>query len=286
MAGMSADPADFPKWLQDLAERYWTGQRDAAERYSDLLQRLAAGELDANQLRDDYTRFATEESARYARDLAQVSLSYYSALLDLGRAYSQRFFDALLEGGASSPSARNGHAARAEPRQVLLELRGVVGQDAVAAFVIENRRDAPADISFRLFDFADMAGGHPFAAPLQVQPQWLTLGPEDEAEIRLRLPLLPELFTAGRQYQGRVAVQGYDALELILRVAVDAAPEPATRVAAVATAAEPPAPPAAEPPPPAIAKKRPTKRAARQGQKKTTLPKPRRSKGDKPPDAA
>jgi hypothetical protein len=283
---MSAEQADFLKRLQDLAERYWSGQREAAEHYSDLLQRLAGGELDANQFRDDYARFATEESGRYARDLAQLSLSYTSALLDLGRAYSQRFFDAVLEGAASAPPARNGHAARAEPRQVLLEMRGVAGQDATAAFVIENERDAPADISFRLSDFADTAGGPPFPAPLQVQPQWLTLGPEEEAEVRLRLPLLPELFAPGRQYHGKVLVHGYDALELILSVTVDAAPEPATRVSAVVTPTAGPAPePPGEPLPPAPAKKRPARRAARQGQKKTSPSKPRRSKGQEPPAA-
>jgi hypothetical protein len=286
MTGIGAEQADLPRRLQELAERYWAGQQEAAEHYSDLLQRLAAGELDANQLRDDYARFASEESARYAGELAQLSLSYYSALLELGRAYSQRFFDAVLEGGAVAAPARNGQAARAEPRQVLLEMRGIAGQDAAAGFVIENKRDAPADITFRLSDFADAAGGRPFAAPLQVQPQWLSLGPEEEAEVRLRLPLLPELFTPGRQYRGKVVVQGYDELELILSVSVDSAPEPATRVSAVVTpaAARPPEP-AAEPPP-AAAKKRAAKRAPRKSTKTARPRKPRRTNGDEPPGAA
>jgi hypothetical protein len=120
-----------------------------------------------------------------------------------------------------------------------------------------------------------------------VQPQWLTLPPQEEAEIRLRLPLLPELFAPSRQYHGKVLVQGYDELELILSITVDAAPEPATRVAAVVSpAAAPASEPAPEPPPPVAAKKRAAKRASRQGTKTARPRKPRRTKGDEPPGAA
>jgi hypothetical protein len=234
---MTAEPFDLAHWLQDLSTRAWEDQRRAAERYSELVQRMASGELDAQALRDETMRFASEEFGRYAGELAQLSLSYYSALLELSRAYANRFFDQMLPGGPPPARARNGQAARAEPRQVSLELRGPVGGEATAAFVIENKRDAPADIAFDISDCVDLAGGSAFRAPLQVQPPWLTLGPQAEAQVRLQLPLLPELFAAGRQYRAKVVVHGYDELELIVTIGVEAAVEAATRVTAVATPA-------------------------------------------------
>lgn len=271
---MTAEPFDLAHWLQDLSTRAWEDQRRAAERYSELVQRMASGELDAQALRDETMRFASEEYGRYAGEMAQLSLSYYAALLDLSRAYANRFFDQMLPSGAPEVRARNGQAARAEPRQVSLELRGPVGGEATAGFVIENKRDAPADIAFVVSDCVDLASGSAFRAPLLVQPPWLTLGPQAEAEVRLQLPLPPELFVPGRQYRAKVAVHGYEELELIVTIGVEAAVEPATRVTAVAT-------PAAVSQPEPMAKKgagskrSAAKGAARKGAKATRRRKPK-----------
>ena len=243
---MTTTPFDFARWLQDLTARSVADQQRAAERYTELMQRVARGELSEQQVREEFLRFSGEASTRYASDLAQLSLSYYTALLDLGRAYNERFYDHVLRGHPHPTQSEYGPTASPR-RQVQLDLRGILGQEATAGFVIENKHSAPAEISFVFSDFVDVAGGRPFRPLLQLDPASLTLGPDAEAEVRLRLPLVPEQFAAGHQYRTKIVVHGYDELVLVLSVKVDTAPEPATHVATVVT---PQAPPAAEPPAP------------------------------------
>jgi hypothetical protein len=266
---MTDEQFDLARWIQDVTARSLADQRRAAERYNDLLQRMQHGELDEQQVRDEFLRFARDESAQYARDLAQLSLNFYTALLDLGRAYNDRFFDQVLHGRAREAQAGNGRPAASGPRQVTLDLRGAAGQEATAGFVIENRREAPADITFMVADFVDAAGGSPFRPPLQIQPAWLNLGPHAEAGVTLRLPLPPELFVPGHNYHTKVVVHGYDDLELLLNVNVEAPGEPATRVSAVVT-------PPPEPPPPA------TPGPKKRGRSKDTAGKSSQRRGKQP----
>jgi hypothetical protein len=233
---MSGEQADFYQWLQDLTTRSVAEQARALQRYNELVQRALRGEFNDPQFREDYLRFATEESSRYVRDVAQLSLNYYQALLDLGRSSSERFFEQMLHGSMGSskqshepeaPPADGAAAAPSKPRQVTLELQGAAGQEATASFVIENQRDAPAEISFLVSDFVDAAGGPSFRAPLRLEPPQLSLGPRAEAQVKLRLPLPGDLFTPGHSYVATVVVRGYDELELILRLRLAPAAQPA-----------------------------------------------------------
>jgi hypothetical protein len=215
---MSSEQPDFYKWIQDLTTRSVADQARALQRYNELMQRMLRGDMNDPQLREESARFAREESTRYASDLTQLSLSYYSALLELGRNYSDRFFDQMLYGRAPNAPAGDSAEASSKPRQVTLELQGAAGQEAAAAFVIENKRNTPAEISFLVSEFVDAAGGSPFRAPLELQPAQISLGPLEEAEVKIRLPLLGEMFLPGHQYLATVVVHGYDELELVLRV--------------------------------------------------------------------
>jgi hypothetical protein len=269
---MSSEPRDFYKWIQNLTTRSVAEQTRALQRYNELVQRVLRGELSDPQLREDYARFARDESTRYASDLAQLSLGYYSALLELGRSYSDRFYDQMLHRPAPAAPASEA-AAPARPRQVTLALTGAAGQAAAAAFVIENKRPTPAEISFLVSEFIDVAGGRPFSAPLQIQPAQLALGPQAEAAVMLRLPLLPEHFVPGHQYAATVVVRGYDELELILSVRVNPGDE----------ASPPASPPNPQPPAEAEADRpapaRRARRAATGAKKNQAGAHPRRKKG-------
>src|SRR5690349_3374239 len=102
---MSDDAQDIGKWVQELAARSIKEQMHALQRYQELIQRVARGELDEQKLREEYLRFAGEESARYARNLASLSLNYYGALIDLGRNYNDRLFDQILGNGSEGDLA-------------------------------------------------------------------------------------------------------------------------------------------------------------------------------------
>ena len=267
---MTNEQADFYKWLQDLTERSVAEQTRVYQRYSDLAQRVLRGELNDAQVRDDYLRFASEETTRFASDLAQLSLGYYSALLELGRSYNDRFFEQVLHQHPPEPRAdpRNGTS---EPRQVRLDLRGAAGQEVAASVVIENKHASPAEISLLASDFVDVAGGDPFQAPLRLEPGQLSLGPHQEAEVRLRLLLARELFVPGRLYRATVVVRGYDELELILQVSVDPPAEAAA--AAPAASVETAAPEVGTAP-------RARRRTPGAGSKKSAGSRPRRSRNE------
>ena len=277
---MSGEPPDFYKWIQDLTARSVADQTRVLQRYNELMQRVMRGDLNDPQLREEYSRFARDESARYASDLAQLSLSYYSALLELGRNYSDRFFDQMLHSRRPQPTDGDRGEAAVKPRQVMLELHGAAGQEAAAAFVIENKHSAPAEISFVVSEFVDAAGGSPFPAPLQLQPAQLSLGPQAEAEVKLRLPLLRELFEPGHHYRATVVVRGYDELELILSVRLnpddEAAPPASPPGASQKAAAE------ADVPAPAKRSRRASSSAKASREKKPAGSRPRRKRSGTP----
>lgn len=244
---MSDGQNDYYSWLQDLTTRSVEEQTRAYQRYNDLVQRALRGEFNEPRLREDLLRFATEETSRYTREVAQLSVDYYVSLLELGRRSNERLYEQIVGGRRSSrdrePQRDGGPAAQGPPRQVSLELQGEVGAAATASFVIENKREEPAEISFQISDFVDLAGGAPFGAALQVQPTRLALGSRQEAEVILRLPLPADLFAPDHRYTARVVVRGYDELELILNVLV-------TRVALPTAAAAPEVEVKPKPPPP------------------------------------
>jgi hypothetical protein len=235
---MSPDPLDYIRWWQDLASGPWAAQARSVERYNELMQRVARGELDAEQLRDEFLRFTTEESSQYASEVARLGVEYWSSLLELGREYNDRFYDRVT--AADSAERASTGAQEAGPRQVWMELRGEEGGEASGGFVIENKRDGVAAISFVVSDFVDAQTGTAFRPPLEIHPAWLSLSPREEAEIYLRLSLDEPFFRAGHRYATRIAVQGHDRLELMLTVVVDPAYEPATQVRVVQSAPAPP----------------------------------------------
>jgi hypothetical protein len=227
---MSDDAQDIGKWVQELAARSIKEQMHALQRYQELIQRVARGELDEQKLREEYLRFASEESARYARNLASLSLNYYGALIDLGRNYNDRLFDQILGNGSEGDLASRRRATA--PRRVEMELHAPLGLDATGAFVIENKRGEPAEISFIISEFSGGPETATFRPPLRIQPPHFSIGPLEERVVTLGLPMHEEFFTPGRRYQATVIVRGYDDLELGLTVWADpvtVAVEPMTR---------------------------------------------------------
>lgn len=233
---MTGEPEELSRRLQNLAARVWTDQRRATERYTELMERTLRGDVDAREVGAELLRFGGEEGAGYTLEAAQLTLDYYEALLDLGRSYGERFYERALR--ERSNETGGGAGERAPPRQIEMELRGEIGQEAWGAFVIENKRNRTAHVSFVVSDFVDAAGGDAFRPPLVLEPSWLTLGPNEQAEVRLRLHLFEEMFTSGHRYRTHIFVHGRDELELIVTVRVDAPAEPATRVTVVPASEE------------------------------------------------
>jgi hypothetical protein len=220
---MSDEPQDLNKSIQDLIISSVREQARAVERYSELAQRIVRGELDERTVREEFIRFARDETMRYLRNFATLSLSYYTALLELGLSYQNRFFERVL-GATNNENVTTPRAA--PPQRVEIELRAQVGQEVTSSFVIENKRSEKAEISFLISEFVGPPETAPFRPPLQLKPPRFTLDPREEGVVTLTLPLLPELFTPGQSYTAKIVVGGYDDMELNLSVFPEAPPVP------------------------------------------------------------
>jgi hypothetical protein len=213
---MNASQNANQKKTQDLISRALSQQVRAAQRYADLLARFGRGELSAQALSTETLRFASQETGQYASDLAELSLRYYTDLFALGQAYSERFLNALEKEG-DLRQARSGGS----PKRVVMELRAPLGQEALGAFVLENKHGGSAQISFEVSDFSGPTPNTAFRADLRLQPERFTLEPGQEQTVTLRLPLREGVFEPGQRYLVSVIVRGYDDLVLDLTVYVD-----------------------------------------------------------------
>jgi hypothetical protein len=210
---MPDDGRDVGRWIQQLSARLITDQLSSLERYAELLQRVARGELNEKTVRQEYLRFARENVAGYVRNLAALTVNYQNALLDLGRAYEDRFLDRVLKQDGHADAGPGGPDKRVE-----ILLSAPIEEEASASFVIENERLDPAEISFIVSEFTGPDGEAPFRPPLRLEPPRFRLGPREEQKVTLRLPLLADLFLPGQPYSATVAVRGYGELELALTV--------------------------------------------------------------------
>lgn len=215
-----ADSSDnIAKWIQDLTRRSVEEQIRSMQRYTEMIQRVSSGELDESSVREEYMRFARQESLQYARQLTSLSLRYYNDLVDIYRAYNDHFFRLVFGGG-------NGETPQAEqpaptPRRVEMSLHAPLGQVAQGSFVLENKRPEGAEISFLVSEFAERGSEASFRPPLHIQPPRFQLEPNQEVVVSLSLGLLPQLFKPGVVYRATIVVRGYDDLELVLKVWAD-----------------------------------------------------------------
>jgi len=236
---MSQESEDISKWIQELITRSSRQQVQAMQRLGGLVQRMTSGELDQNRVREEYTHFIQDESTRFVEDLTRLGLSFQTALLELNRKYSDRFFDQVL-GSSVAESQPNGQPS--QRKEVEMALSGSPGNELVRTFVIENKRGEEETVTFLVSEFTDAQGNHSFRPPLQLQPARLNLRPGEERAVTLRLPLLPELFQAGERYTATIIARGHSDVTLLLSVAVEAAAAPPETGLAIRTPA-----PAAQP---------------------------------------
>ena len=82
--------------LQDLTIQVGAEMMRSLQRYNELLQRLAGGDMDDTVVREAFVLFMRDETERYFRGLAEVSTGYYDALLQLASIYNPPFFEQAI----------------------------------------------------------------------------------------------------------------------------------------------------------------------------------------------
>jgi hypothetical protein len=215
---MADQPNDFMRSLQELITNSASDQIRASRQFNDLVQSIARGELNDREVNERVRQFLTEAASRYVNDMSQLAISFFQAMRTVNRHYSDHFYD-HVKGSSSghAPESENGTLQR-----VGMTLTAAVGEDIQQSFIIENRQDQARDVSFAVSEFAESGSSTSFRAPLQLQPSRFSLRPHSEQVVTMVLPLLPELFTPGKQYTGTVLVSGHENLMLSLLIDVQA----------------------------------------------------------------
>jgi hypothetical protein len=192
----------------EFARRWAQRRGDAVQRYGRILANYGSGELNAGAALQEWARLVTEETARYAEEAVELGSAY---LRVLGAGFGTTPFMAGAGSGAVSPARFD------------LDLTGPVGGEATRTFLLDNKQAVSAEISFLTSSFTGPVGRPPFHAAIDFVPAHLTLRPNEEQAVTLRLSLDPDLFAAGQRYDSRILVQGRDGLEIGLHILVTAA---------------------------------------------------------------
>jgi len=188
-----------------LTRRWVQHRAHAVQRYGSILAGYGRGELSATAAGEALLRLAADEAKRYSEDAVEFGSDYFRAVLGIV--------------GVEAPRVATPRAAPGQ--QIDIQLTGRIGSQATRSFLLENKQELVAEISFLVSDFTGPAGTAPFHAPIEFEPARLTLRPREEKTVLLRLPLDATHFSAGQYYRARIVVQGYDSLEIGLHLAVE-----------------------------------------------------------------
>ena len=222
---MAEEVKSVGQLLWNMASRTVQVQARTLNHYGHLWGRFIKGEVSATSAPVDSVRFASEETARYARDLMVLSLSYYDTLLDLGRNYNDALFSRVFaeESVSDAEHLTTSTATPAESgaHRVELTVSGRAGEVAIGSFVLENKGADPTDVSFLVSDFSAVGDAENFRGHLMFSPERLTLASREERLVTVRLPLKEDHFVSGHRYSATILVRGYDNLELQLNVVVE-----------------------------------------------------------------
>jgi len=207
---MTDHPERISARLQDLTTQAGAEMMRSLQRYNELLQRLAGGDLDDGAAREAWVLFMRDETERYFRGLANVSTGYYDALLELGSTYNPPFFEQAVK-RTQSPVA-----APSQPPAGVIELRGSLGGEAVSTFRVTNASSRDEEVTFEVSEFSGPPDASPFRPPLRLEPPRFILAPAESQLVRASLPLVAGLFVPNQHYSAVLTVHKRDSFDLTI----------------------------------------------------------------------
>ncbi|MEV0290395.1 hypothetical protein AB0H36_40230 [Kribbella sp. NPDC050820] len=207
--------------IEELAGEALNSHLRNVRSHGQLRRRIADGELSEREVNEAYSRYARENASAYRKAAADLTIRYYEELSELGARYSHDFYREVLASGADDdPQPPRAHPpARAEPsgdgavERVAIELHGRSGHEIVARFTVENTDPTPTTVEFN-FELCRAPHGESFHAPITVQPTRLELAPGANADVLLRVALMPSVFLPGLIYHQPIHAVGGKPLTL------------------------------------------------------------------------
>lgn len=219
---MTDQPQEISKRISDLTVRLGAEMMRSLQRYHEMVQRVASGELDDETARDAYVRCVRDETERYFLTAAHVSAGYYDAFLELASIYNPPFFERAFTQRGTTPTVES------RANRGVIVLRGTIGDEAHGTFRIDST-DRDEEVAFVVSEFSGPPGAARFRPPLQIQPPRFVLRRRDSQRVSIRLPLIADLFVVNQRYVATLTVQKREAFELTIEVLASAPLEAAAR---------------------------------------------------------
>jgi hypothetical protein len=175
---------------------------------------------DLGKLQQRYVDFASTEGAAAYRKFSELSANYYAALLNTGLNLSQEFYQQVYQTKTNGP-------APVQPSPVAaareLVFTGLIGSTVSRAFVVSNRTDKPAKVSFEVSEFIKENGPEKIRADAQLRPSSFELAGHAERTVDCSLRLT-EAFQPGCEYRAMLRVIGFPEMKIGLLAMAESAP--------------------------------------------------------------
>ncbi|HEV3410815.1 MAG TPA: hypothetical protein VG095_11010 [Chthoniobacterales bacterium] len=141
----------------------------------------------------------------------RLTTDYYRALTTLGLEFSQKLFTPVAEnGGAPAASASNGEVT----------LIGPPGSTPAKAFLVANKTERPAFMSFEQSEFVSADGTEKLRVQAELTPASFELASRADCTVECRLPLTSE-FAPGKDYRALLRVIGLPNMQMALHARVE-----------------------------------------------------------------
>lgn len=212
------DGQDYKARFSELAARYTAENVQIWQRYAEAIRRFSSGQGGGARPQAQMTDFVLNEGSEFVRNLMQLSLNYYSILLDMSLDFTNRLLDQVFQpphepaSPEPAPPPRPSRSTRFE-----LAFSGQTGEIPSSPFVVHNKKDEAAEVSFEITEFISEDGATHFRVPVEFVPDQFVLEPGAEKVIQCRVPLEPD-FVPGRRYMALVRVTDFPGMEIGLIV--------------------------------------------------------------------
>jgi hypothetical protein len=207
-----------------VAGQYAEVWQRAWEPYLRMFQQFTppgTGLTGLGKLQQRYLEFVSSEGAAAYRKLSQLSADYYAALLNTGVNLSEEFYRQVYQTQMKPPQAAPVPRPVAPARELVFA--GPIGSTASRSFVISNRANQPAKVSFELSEFVKEHGPEKVRLDAQLTPSSLELPGQSERTIDCSVPL-SEALEPGREYRAVLRVVGFPDMKIGLLVKAESAP--------------------------------------------------------------
>jgi hypothetical protein len=174
---------------------------------------------DLGKLQQRYVEFASTEGAAAYRRFSELSANYYTALLNTGLNLSRDFYQQVYQTKASAPAPVQASPVVARE----LVFTGPIGSTVSRAFVVSNRTDKPAKVSFEVSEFIKENGPEKLRVDAQLRPSSFELAGQAERTVDCSLPLT-EAFEPGCEYRAMLRVIGFPDMKIGLMARAESTP--------------------------------------------------------------